>query len=265
VVGVSARSRPRWLEPFPPEVSVVLPTLDEPQTVAGVIEAARSVLEDRDHEVVVVDDSPTRATVDVLKERYDEEPRVLWEHRQGDGLASAVLRGFELAEGRRYVVLDADGQHPPRRIRNLLVRLDAGADLAVCSRHVDGGSVAGDWPLHRQLVSQGADALARLAVPTARKLSDPMSGYFAVEADVVDGVRERLRPSGYKILLELLARAPVREVAEVPYSFEERAAGESALGAREYARYVEHLVRLSVPARRESVHVVTAEPEVSES
>jgi dolichol-phosphate mannosyltransferase len=238
---------------------VILPTYEEHRTICSVIEAARSVLDSRDYEIVVVDDSPTTRTVDVVHDAYHHDARVDWLHRQGDGLASAVLEGFDCAEGDRYVVLDADGQHPPRRVANLLYRLDAGADLAVCSRHVEGGQVAGDWPTHRRLISQGAEALAQLAVPTARKLSDPMSGYFAVEADVVDPVRERLRPSGYKILLELVARCPIREIAEVPYTFEERDEGASNLGPREYARYAQHLARLTVPARRDSVRVVSGE------
>jgi len=242
-------------------VSVVLPTFEEHRTVGGVIEAVRGVLEDRDYEIVVVDDSETWRTVEALEERYFTDARVTWLHREKSGLASAVLDGFDIAHGDRYVVLDADGQHPPRRVANLLYRLDDGADLAVCSRHVDGGQVAGEWPTHRRVISRGAETLAQLAVPTARKLSDPMSGYFAVEADVVDPVRERLRPHGYKILLELVARCPVREIAEVPYTFEERDEGASNLGPREYARYVRHLARLTVPARRDSVRVVSPEVE----
>ncbi|WP_435067707.1 polyprenol monophosphomannose synthase [Haloplanus sp. C73] len=242
-------------------VTVVLPTYDERQTICSVIEAVRGILEDRDYEIVVVDDSPTSRTVDVVHDAYHHDARVRWRHRGGSGLASAVLEGFDVAAGERYVVLDADGQHPPRRIVNLLHRLDAGADIAICSRHVDGGQVAGDWPTHRHLISRGAEALAQLAVPTARKLSDPMSGYFAVEADVVEPVRERLRPSGYKILLELVARCPVREIAEVPYTFEQRIDGASSLGPREYLKYANHLIRLTIPSRRQSVQVVTPEVE----
>ncbi|WP_251342420.1 polyprenol monophosphomannose synthase [Haloplanus halophilus] len=244
-------------------VSVVLPTFEEHQTIGGVIEAAREAVADRDYEIVVVDDSETRRTVDALVDRYGTaQTRVRWIRRHDEtGLASAVLEGFEIGLGDRYVVLDADGQHPPRRIRNLLYRLDDGADLAVCSRHVDGGEVAGDWPTHRRVISMGAETLAQLAVPTARKLSDPMSGYFAVEADVVDPVRERLRPHGYKILLELVARCPISRIDEVPYTFAEREEGVSGLGPREYLKYVKHLIQLTIPARRESVQVVSPEVE----
>jgi len=243
------------------DVSVILPTVKEHRTVCSVIEAAREAVGDRDYEIVVVDDSPTSRTVDVVHDTYHHDACVRWLHRGGNGLASAVLEGFDLADGERYVVLDADGQHPPRRIRNLLYRLDDGADLAVCSRHVDGGDVAGDWPTHRRVISHGAETLAQMAVPTARKLSDPMSGYFAVEADVVEPVRERLRPSGYKILLELVARCPVGRIDEVPFTFAERAEGDSNLGASEYLKYIKHLIKITIPARRDSVQVVSGEVE----
>lgn len=242
------------------DVAAIVPTFEESQTIASVVEGVAAALAPRyDYSILVVDDSPGTATVDVLEERYGDDPRIAWEHRQGDGLASAVLEGFDRADARWFAVLDGDLQHPPERVRNLVGRLELGADLAVGSRHVDGGDVVGDWPAHRRVISRGADALARIAVPTARKLSDPMSGFFAVDAELVEAVRDRLDPCGYKILLELCARAPVAEIHEVPYRFRERAGGESNLGPGEYARYVRHLARLSIPARRESVQVVGAE------
>lgn len=242
------------------DVAAIVPTFGESQTIASVVEGLRDALAPRyDWSVLVVDDTPDISTVEILEERYRNDPRVAWYHRQGSGLSSAVLEGFDRADARWYAVLDGDGQHPPARVRNLVGRLEQGADLAVASRHVDGGRVAGEWPTHRRLISYGADVLARAAVPTARKLSDPMSGFFAVDAELVDAVRDRLDPCGFKILLELCARAPIGEIHEVPYTFEERVGGESSLGPPEYARYVRHLARLSIPARRASVRVVSGE------
>jgi dolichol-phosphate mannosyltransferase len=73
---------------------------------------------------------------------------------------------------------------------------------------------------------------------------------FAVRADVVKAVRDQLRPTGYKILLELLARCPLDSIEERGYTFRRRAAGGSNLGAGEYIDYVRHLARLSIPSRR---------------
>lgn len=77
-----------------------------------------------------------------------------------------------------------------------------------------------------------------------------MSGFFAVRRDVVEPVLDRLNPEGYKILLEILARAPVDDVAEVPFEFDEREAGESNTDWRENVRYLRHMQRLAVASRR---------------
>ncbi len=235
-------------------LSVVIPTLCEAETVPDVVDQVLAATQ-LETEAIVVDDSPTDATVAAVGDEFGDDPRVCAIHRQGDGLASAVLKGWDLASGEIFAVIDADGQHPPERLTLLAQAVEQGADISVASRHAAGGGVDGDWPAHRRLISAGADQLARLAVPTARQLSDPMSGYFAVDAELVDAVRGQLRPAGYKILLELCARAPVQQIAEVPYVFKQREAGSSNLGMREYLRYVHHLTRLTVPARRESVQV----------
>jgi len=228
-------------------VSAVVPTYQEASTAPDVLDSLR------DHgigEAIVVDDSPELATAAAIRDRH---PDVTVIHRQDDGLASAVLRGFAAATGDTYVVCDGDGQHPPAAAAWLGSQVDrTDADLVVGTRHADGGQVADDWPAHRRVISAGADTLARVAVPPARALSDPMSGLFAVDAAVVDPVLPRLRPAGYKVILELLARCPIDEVAEVGYAFQ-TSESESNLGAREYIRYLRHLTRLSVPSRRGGV------------
>jgi len=225
-------------------VSAILPTYEEPDTAPDIVATLR---EYGVGEVVVVDDSPTRATVEAVLEAVPETTII---RRGGDGLAAAVIRGFEAASGETYVVCDADGQHPPAAALELAHRVAYdGADLAIGSRHTPDGEVAEAWPMQRRIISLGADYLARAAVPPARGLTDPLSGLFAVDAAVVDPALERLAPAGYKVLLELLARCPVEEVVEVGYRFAP-ADSESNLGAREYVRYLRHLGRLSVPSRR---------------
>lgn len=233
------------------EVSVVVPTYCESQTIAGVVSDIRDELSHLDAEVVVVDDDSPDGTADVVGERWGTEPDVRLQVRpDGDDLAGAVLDGMALADGRYIVVMDGDGQHPPSSIEVLLARLDDGADLAVGSRRSETGRVADSWPMWRRVVSHGGTALARAAVPPARELTDPMSGFFAVRADVVDSVRDRLRPRGYKILLELVARCPVDDVREAGYSFRRRQGGGSNMDLQTYLEFVDHLARLAIPARR---------------
>ena len=228
-------------------ISAIVPTYCEAATAPSVV----TQLHGHDiAETIVVDDSPTLATADAVRDAHPETTVI---HRDGDGLASAVIRGFAAAAGDVYLVVDGDGQHPPAAAARIAGRVAAGdADLVLGTRHADGGRVADAWPAHRRLISRGADLLARAAVPPARETTDPMSGLFAVDAAVVDSVLPRLRPAGYKISLELLARCPIDDVAEVGYEFQ-TADSESNLGAREYVRYLRHLVRLAGPSRSASI------------
>jgi len=225
-------------------ISAILPTYEEADTAPEIVATLR---EYGVGEVVVVDDSPTRATAEAV---LADAPETTIIRRSDSGLASAVVAGFEAASGETYVVCDADGQHPPAAALELAHRVHFdGADLAIGSRHTPDGEVAEAWPMRRRIISLGADYLARAAVPPARGLTDPLSGLFAVDAAVVDPALDRLEPAGYKVLLELLARCPVEDVVEVGYRFAP-ADSESNLGPREYARYLRHLGRLSVPSRR---------------
>jgi len=225
-------------------IAAIIPTYREPETAPPVVAALREHGVD---ETIVVDDSPTLATARAVR---DAHPDVTVIHREADGLASAVLRGFAAADGDTYLVVDGDGQHPPTAAADIAAQAaTTDADLVVGTRHADGGAVADAWPAHRRVISTGADALARVAVPPARELSDPMSGLFAVDAAVVDPVLPRLRPAGYKIILELLARCAIDDVREVGYQFQP-ADSESNLGGREYVRYLRHLTRLTVPSRQ---------------
>jgi len=224
--------------------TAIIPTYCEAEIVPDVIADLQT---HGIEEIVVVDDSPTLETARAVRSRHSEVTVI---HREADGLGSAVIRGFAAGAGDTYLVVDGDGQHPPAAAARIANRVDGGAaDLVLGTRHADGGAVAEAWPLRRRLISKGADALSRVAVPAAREVSDPMTGLFAVDAAVVDAVLPRLRPAGYKIILELLARCAVDSIEEVGYQFE-TTDSESNLGPREYIRYLRHLARLTVPSRQ---------------
>lgn len=227
-------------------VSVVIPTYCEASCIHGVLRDLGNTLSTRAREIVVVDDSPDDATAEAAIAANVGAQIIRREN--ADGLASAVLRGIEASQYDRVVVMDADGQHPPSVVPQLADALEA-VDVAVGSRHA-GGDNRADWGLKRDLMSFGASTIAWAAVPDSRPLQDPMSGFFALRRDIVEPVRERLRPRGYKILLEILARCPVDSVAEIPFEFEPRDAGESNTDWRENVRYLQHMRRLAVASRR---------------
>jgi dolichol-phosphate mannosyltransferase len=140
--------------------------------------------------------------------------------------------------------MDGDLQHPPETVPQLLMAKEAeGTDAVVASRYVDGGSATGLADTWRRWGSSGAGGLAKVLFPRAlRDCTDPMSGFFAVRRAALSGVE--LRPDGFKILLEILARAGTLQVREVPFTFAERFAGDSKADLKQALVYLRHLARL---------------------
>jgi dolichol-phosphate mannosyltransferase len=140
--------------------------------------------------------------------------------------------------------MDGDLQHPPEAIPALWSEVEKGADIAVASRHVEGGGVS-DWSLTRRIVSRAAQVLGLLILPNVvGRVSDPMSGYFMIRRSAIQGIT--MNPLGYKILVEILGRGKIRWIAEVPYLFRERTGGESKLTRTVYVDYLRHLLRLRI-------------------
>ncbi len=225
-----------------PLLSVVVPTYNEAENIGTLFERVTAALAGLDFEVVFVDDS-TDGTERIIAELTRSAPRLRIVHRTNRrGLASAVADGIALSTGDVICVLDADLQHPPEAMRVLMDGLErTGADLAIASRYLPGGSY--DFTLARRIVSRIATALAWLLVRRARSVSDPLSGFFAFRRRVVDGVH--LQPIGFKILLEILVRGHVGCVVEVPYRFGARGAGKSKLTQAQHIEYLRHLFMLS--------------------
>jgi dolichol-phosphate mannosyltransferase len=141
-------------------------------------------------------------------------------------------------------VIDGDLQHPPEVLIALWRAMADGADLAVASRHVEGGGVS-DWSLPRRLLSRGAQAIGIALLPgVVGRVRDPMSGYFMVRRAAIAGVP--LSPLGYKILVEVIGRGRIDRVAEVGYVFRERREGASKVTWRVYVDYLRHLARLRI-------------------
>lgn len=230
----------------PIQLSLVLPTYQESQTLASVVRQLVALLDQalpQAYELIVVDDDSPDQTWALAAELTGQFPQLRVMRRQGErGLSSAVIRGWQVATGPVLGVMDADLQHPPQALLKLLAQVQAGADLAVASRHVEGGGVS-EWSLARRVLSRGAQVLGLVLLPSVvGRVSDPMSGFFLVRRSAIAG--PRLAPAGYKILLEVIGRGNVEHIAEVGYVFQERAAGESKVTWRQYGAYLQHLLKL---------------------
>lgn len=230
-----------------PSLSVIIPTYNERENVQHVVDRSLDALAEYTVEILVVDDDSPDGTWRLAREAYQGDDRVRVLRRMDEtGLATAVALGFREAAHDICVVIDADLQHPPERIPELITSFTDEVDLVVGSRMHEDGAIE-DWSPFRSLTSATAARLTELFVPQSRRVTDPMSGFFAVRRSCLTGVD--LDPLGYKILLEILVRADIDRVVEVPYTFHERKRGDSKLTPRQYVRFVEHNVKLGLESR----------------
>jgi dolichol-phosphate mannosyltransferase len=223
------------------KLSVILPTYNERENLPEVVAQIRRL--PIDVECVIVDDNSPDGTGEVAELLASKDPSIKVIHRpRKAGLASAVYAGLSKASAPYIAVMDADLQHPPHLLTQMLQALEDGYDLVVASRYVRGGGVVG-WPLLRRIVSRVATLLAHLTVPRSRAVKDPMSGYFALKRGVLESVRVH-SPIGYKLLLTILAKGRYSKVKEVPMVFRRRLRGESKLDQREVLTYLKLLLNL---------------------
>jgi dolichol-phosphate mannosyltransferase len=239
------------------DLSLILPTYNEAKNIGTIIEQLVPVLDSvarLQYEIIVVDDDSPDRTWQKALELTEKYPQVRVIRRQGErGLSTAVIRGWQAAQGRILGVMDADLQHPPEVAANVAKQMMRGADLATASRHVEGGGVS-DWSLARRIISRGAQMIGFMILPEViGRISDPMSGFFMVRRAALQG--RRLSPLGYKILIEVLGRGEIGWISEVPYTFRERAEGSSKLTNRIYFEYFQHLLRLRLFLLHESKFV----------
>lgn len=224
---------------LPLEVAVVVPTLNEAANVAALVQKLSVVLAGRGWEVVFVDDNSGDGTSEVVRRIGREMRHVRIVQRIGRrGLSSAVIEGILATAAPIVVVMDGDLQHGEEALPNLLAPIESGdAELAIGTRYDLGGST-GDWDARRERMSRWANRLSQMALGT--RVSDPMSGFFAIRRDAFDRALPRLSAIGFKILLDILASVPQPlRIVEIPYTFRARGAGESKIGARVMAEYLE--------------------------
>ncbi|MBF0689795.1 MAG: glycosyltransferase [Cellulomonas sp.] len=209
-------------------VTVIVPTFNEAPNVAELVRRVGAATRGLGVELLFVDDSSddTADVVRAVAPTAELPVRVIHRDEPEGGLGGAVLEGVRASTTPYFLVMDGDLQHPPELIPSLVARVqDPDVDVVVASRYIGDGSSAGLSGVVRQAVSSASTAVTRAMFPVRlRDCSDPMTGFFAVRKAAVD--LEALRPRGFKILLEILARHPMR-VVEVPFVFGSRFAGES--------------------------------------
>lgn len=237
---------------YPVSLSLVIPTYNESKNIRAIAEILSGLLDQampEDYELIVVDDNSPDRTWELALALIPEYPQLRVMRRTEErGLSTAVIRGWQAASGQILGVIDGDLQHPPKVLLQLLSAIEQGADIAVASRHIEGGGVS-SWSFIRRFLSRGAQLLGLVILPQViGRVSDPMSGYFMVRRSAIAG--HTMSPVGYKILIEVLGRGRIDKIAEVGYVFQERREGESKVTWKQYVDYLHHLAKLRISQGR---------------
>jgi dolichol-phosphate mannosyltransferase len=228
----------------PEKLALTIPTLREAENLPGLLSHVRSALDSAaiPYEILVVDDDSRDGTGDIVSAIALEDPRVRLLVRKGErGLSGAILYGWHHTDAAILGVMDADLQHPPEVLPQLIDAILAGNDMAIGSRYTAGGGL-GDWNAARKLFSAAAVWATWPIQRPGIRAKDPMSGFFLVRRECLDHIE--FQSSGFKLLLEVLVRGRIHSVAEVPFDFGCRDCGQSKANVKVAWDYAKLLARL---------------------
>lgn len=213
-------------------VSIVLPTYNERGNIEPLLNQLLQLQQHYSLEILVVDDDSTDGTAELVRELAHNEPALRLIRRVGrSGLASAIKEGLLDATGDIAVVMDSDGQHEPASVqRAIQALLKEDLDLVIGSRFHPEAQILG-LSGRRETGSNWANTSARFSLPRAYgALSDYMSGFFALQLEVLLPLIRAVDVNGFKFLYELLAVSQGRlRTCDVPLSFQPRNYGSSKL------------------------------------
>jgi glycosyltransferase involved in cell wall biosynthesis len=228
---------------------VILPTYNEAENIKLIVPMLLEL--PLDLGIVIVDDNSPDKTGDIADTFAVEYPdRVFVIHREGKlGLGTAYLAGFKLAltqGSARMMTMDADFSHHPRYIPDIIAKSKEGYDLVIGSRYVPGGDTP-DFPVHRRLLSWGANSFARTIL--GLKAKDATAGFRCYKQDVLDSLPlDTIFSNGYSFLIEMLflVQRAGYLVGEVPIIFRDREFGKSKISEQEITKALYTVLRLFV-------------------
>ncbi len=221
------------------QIVVIIPTYNEKENIASLIEKIFS-LAISGLKIIIVDDNSPDGTASIVKQLRCKYPLHLIERTGKLGLGSAYIAGFKkaLALGADYIFeMDADWSHDPADIPRLLSACENGADLAIGSRKVPGGKIIG-WNWRRKFESNGAMLFSRLLL--GLKPRDVTAGFRCFRQVVLENIGiDKIKSNGYAFQEELLYRAQRQnfKIREVPVTFTDRVKGRSKLATKDIIEF----------------------------
>lgn len=215
------------------EKVVIIPTYNEKENIASILEAVFSL--QQDFHVLVIDDGSPDGTAAIVQSLQTKYPTILFlEQRTGKlGLGTAYIHGFKwaIAKGYRFIFeMDADFSHNPNDLQRLYAACKTGeADVAIGSRWVNGGGTV-NWPWERIALSKGGSLYTRII--TWMPVHDTTAGFVCYRKEVLEAINlDGIRFLGYAFQIEMKFASWKLgfKIKEVPIIFEDRKYGVSKM------------------------------------
>jgi dolichol-phosphate mannosyltransferase len=229
-----------------PKTVVIIPTYNERRNVELLIPKLFDSI--KDCHVLIVDDNSPDGTGEFLQGLNLPNLHVL-SRKSKLGLGSAYLDGFEWVMDNLdpgiVIQMDADFSHDVKLLPKMAKLIEDGYDLVVASRYVEGGGVEG-WPVHRDMISKGANSLARMML--GLKVKDATSGFKAwSKRAIVNILESHLSSKGFEYQIEsiLVTSRASMKIIELPYTFVDRQTGKSKLSTKDMLAFAVSVLRMA--------------------
>lgn len=219
-------------------LTIILPTLNESGTIGKLLGYITAHYNGAS--VIVADDGSSDGTKEIVKKHASSYRKIRFLDRKAmgfeRGLTASITDGILASKTEFAIVMDADLQHPPEKIKQMKEKLDAGYDLVVASR-----ADVTEWALYRKIVSKALIKMGYLMLYAhgSSTCDDIFSGYFGVDVELFKKIlsrnRKRFVMDGYKVLFDFLKCMDKGEikVANVPFIFHSRKSGASKAGIKQ--------------------------------
>lgn len=237
-------------------IVVIIPTYNERENIVlllSQLEALKKNIKKHTITFLVVDDtSPdgTKEAVEVYGETHND---VLCITGKKEGLGKALLRGMtyavETLAADIIIQIDADLSHDPKKFPEFVKAMEEGADFAVGSRYIKGGSIPENWGIHRKIYSILGNAIVRFGLGYL-SIHDWTGGYRAYRKRFYEELKGEMEPyNGYVFQIAFLHKAVKRNarVVEIPFHFTDRLYGHSKIAPIKYiANIFEYIIRARI-------------------
>ena len=221
------------------KTTIVLPTYNEKENIEDFLKTLLeeiNLTNDFNINILVVDDYSPDGTADIVKKVMGNNPKVNLLLNNTRGLGKAYIAGFRYAienfSPDILIEMDSDFSHDVKKVKELLNAISKGADFAIGSRYIKGGSIPSDWALIRKLNSKYGNIFARI-IAGLYSIKDCTSGFRAIKTDILKQIDlYKLNANGYSFQMNILFECTQKgaKVAEIPIDFIDRTKGKSKLG-----------------------------------